>query len=281
MVHGRRGTLARESVVHHAPLLVAADVREISGRDGALTTLLSLATAIEPDWIEADFPHDLTRTCQVSYDAAARRVLAEDQLQFRGLTLLARPRPQPPEEEAARLLAREVLAGRLPLPAWDHAVDQWILRLNHLVRVCPELGLPPLLDTDREDLITQVCLGAFSFKDLKDRPVRPVVQDWLSPQQQTLLDRHVPERLELANHRRPKITYVADGPPFFALRIQELFGIQDTPRVALGRSPVTVHILAPSMRPVQVTQDLARFWTEHYPRVKSELQRKYPKHEWR
>lgn len=281
MVHGRRGTLARESVVHHAPLLVAADVREISGRDGELTTLLSLATAIEPDWIEADFPHDLTRTCQVSYDPTSRRVLAEDQLQFRGLTLLARSRPQPPEEEAARLLAREVLAGRLPLPAWDHAVDQWILRLNHLVRACPELGLPPLLDTDREDLITQVCLGAFSFKDLKERQVRPVIQDWLSPQQQSLLDRHAPERLELPNHRKPKVTYVADGPPFIALRIQELFGIQDTPTVALGRSQVTVHILAPSMRPVQVTQDLARFWTEHYPRVKSELQRKYPKHEWR
>ena len=65
------------------------------------------------------------------------------------------------------------------------------------------------------------------------------------------------------------------------MRIQELFGVMQTPRIAMGRVLLSVHILAPSMRPVQVTQDLANFWREHYPRIKSELQRKYPKHEWR
>ena len=77
------------------------------------------------------------------------------------------------------------------------------------------------------------------------------------------------------------MTYVPDGNPYIALRIQELYDVKSTPRIALGRVPVLVHILAPNMRPVQITQDLEGFWREHYPRVKQELQRKYPKHEWR
>jgi ATP-dependent RNA helicase HrpB len=120
-----------------------------------------------------------------------------------------------------------------------------------------------------------------AYKDLKDRDVKPVVKSWLSANQRELLDKHAPERVILPNGRTPKVTYEASGPPYISLRIQELFGVTTTPRIALGRVPLSVHILAPSMRPVQVTHDLTNFWREHYPRIKSELQRKYPKHEWR
>jgi ATP-dependent helicase HrpB len=77
------------------------------------------------------------------------------------------------------------------------------------------------------------------------------------------------------------VTYAADAEPFLSQRIQDLYGVKETPRIAMGRVSVVVHILGPNHRPVQVTQDLAGFWREHYPRVKQELQRKYPKHEWR
>ena len=70
-------------------------------------------------------------------------------------------------------------------------------------------------------------------------------------------------------------------PPHIALRIQELFDVSETPKIAMGRTAVLLHILAPNMRPVQITQDLAGFWREHYPKIKSELQRRYPKHQWR
>jgi len=96
-----------------------------------------------------------------------------------------------------------------------------------------------------------------------------------------LLDKHAPERLSLANGRTPKVSYETGAPPHIALRIQELYDVTATPKIALGRVPVLVHILTPGMKPVQVTQDLANFWREHYPRLKSELQRRYPKHEWR
>jgi ATP-dependent RNA helicase HrpB len=281
LVHGRRGVLARESVVQHSPFFVAAEVREVEGRDQEVSTILSLATALDPDWLRELFPDDITREFHVRYDPASKRVGAAEETRFRGLALDLKRVEPPPADEAARLLAAEVSSGRLTLKAWDHAVEQWILRLNLLSQWCPELGLPPITDGDRRALLEQLCHGAVGYKDIKDKPVRPVVQSWLSEAQRQLLDQHAPERLRLANARTPKVTYESGGSPYIALRIQELYDVTDLPKIALGRVAVLVHILTPGMKPVQVTQDLGNFWREHYPRLKSELQRKYPKHEWR
>lgn len=282
LVHGRRGTLARESAVQHSPLIVAAEVREVEGAEKAVNTLLSMATAIQPEWLRELFPEDMrSGEVRVFYDAVAKRVCGEEQVCFRDLVLSSRRMDTPPADAAARLLADEVLAGRLTLKNWDAGVDQWIIRLNRLSQWCPELALPPITDADRRHLVEQVCHGGYSSKDIKDAEVKSVVKSWLSLAQQSLLDKHAPERLSLSEDRTPKVTYVADGPPFVSLRIQQLYDVTKTPCIAMGRVPVLLHILAPNMRAVQITQDLAGFWREHYPRIKSELQRKYPKHEWR
>jgi ATP-dependent helicase HrpB len=281
LVHGRRGLLARESVVQHSPLFVAAEIREIEGRDREVNTLLSLATAIEADWLKELFPDDLKSELHVRFDATAKRVQAAELMRFRELALSARRVDPPPADAAARLLADEVLSGRLPLPNWDHNVEQWLLRLRLLCQHCPELNLPPITEEDRKHLIEQLCHGAVSYKDIKEREVKPVVMSWLSQTQRELLDKHAPERLTLPNGRTPKVSYEAGNPPHIALRIQELYDVNQTPRIAMGRVAVLVHILTPGMKPVQITADLANFWREHYPRLKSELQRKYPKHFWR
>jgi ATP-dependent helicase HrpB len=96
-----------------------------------------------------------------------------------------------------------------------------------------------------------------------------------------LLEKHAPERLTLTNGYAAKVSYDTGAPPHIAVRIQQLYAVTKTPAIAMGRVPVLVHVLAPNMRPVQITQDLASFWREQYPRVKQELQRKYPKHQWR
>jgi ATP-dependent helicase HrpB len=93
--------------------------------------------------------------------------------------------------------------------------------------------------------------------------------------------RHAPERLELPGGRRAKITYAAGQPPTLAARIQDLYGVEHDLRIAQNRVPLLLHILAPNQRPVQITSSLANFWKESYPKLKQELQRKYPKHEWR
>jgi ATP-dependent helicase HrpB len=305
MVHNRRGVLARESVVSryldssssrresaltsggkNEPayagcygLFVAAEVREVEGRE--VNTILSLATAIEVDWLRELYPEDLESSLHVQFDSTAKRVQAAELVKFRGLALSAKRVEPPPADMAARLLADEIIAGRLPLPNWDHGVEQWLLRLRLLCQHCPELQLPPITEDDRRHIIGQLCHGAVSYKDIKEREVKPVVMSWLSEPQRGLLDKHAPERLTLANGRTPKVAYEATGTPYISLRIQELYDVTQTPKIALGRVPVLVHILTPGMKPIQITQDLASFWREHYPRIKSELQRKYPKHLWR
>ncbi len=281
LVHGRRGTLARESVVRQSPLMVVAEIQEIGGKPGDVNTVLSLATAIEMDWLKEFFPGDVRPEIRVTFDGVANRVRAEDTLRFRDLVVSSRRLETPPADAAARLLAEEVVAGRLQLQKWDHSVAQWILRLNLLAQWCPDLGLPQIHDEECRHILEQLCHGAVSYKDIRDRDVKPAVQSWLSGAQRDLVAKYMPERVTLSNGRTPKVVYEKDNPPFISLRIQELFGVTETPKIAMGRVPLSVHILAPSMRPVQVTQDLANFWREHYPRIKSELQRKYPKHQWR
>jgi ATP-dependent helicase HrpB len=281
LVHNRRGVLARESVVQHSPLFVAAEIREIEGRGGEVNTILSLGTAIETEWLRELFPEDLKSDLHVQFDAQQKRVLAAELLRFRGLALAAKRIDPPPADAAARILADEILAGRLLLPNWDHHVEQWLARLQLLCQQCPDLQLPAITDDDKKSIIEQLCHGAVSYKDIKEREVKPIVMSWLSHAQRELLDKHAPERLKLPNDRTPKVNYENGKSPFISLRIQELYDVNQTPKVAMGRVPVTVHILTPGMKPIQVTQDLANFWREHYPKIKSELQRKYPKHFWR
>ncbi len=281
LVHGRRGVLARESIVQDSPLFVASEIREIEGRSGEVNTILSLGTAIEVEWLRELFPDDIKSDLHVQFDAQQKRVLAAELLRFRDLALAAKRIDPPPADAAARLLADEILAGRLLLPNWDHHVEQWLGRLNLLCKECADLQLPAITDNDKKSIIEELCHGAVSYKDIKEREVKPIVMSWLSHAQRELLDKHAPERLTLANGRTPKVNYETGKSPFISLRIQELYDLNQTPKIALGRVPVTVHILTPGMKPIQVTQDLASFWREHYPKIKSDLARKYPKHFWR
>ncbi len=281
LVRGRRGTLARESAVRGSPLIVAAEVREVGGKGGEVETILSLATAIEPAWLGDLFPGDVSSRLRVEYDSGARRVVAEEQACFRGLAFESRRVETPPAGEAARLLAAEVLEGRLRPEGWDAAADQWIFRANLLARECPELGFGPIGDAERRAIVEGLCAGAVSYKEIKDRPVLPAVLARIGPAGRDLVERHAPERIDLAGGRRAKVTYAAGAPPWISARIQDLYGMDRVPAIALGRVRPLLHVLAPNQRPVQITQDLAGFWRDHYPRVKRELQRKYPRHEWR
>lgn len=280
LVHQRRGVLARESVVQHAPLLVASEVREIEVRRD-VETLLTLATAVHEEWLRELFPAGFVDATEVAYDSTQRRVVARHITRFHDLVLREKSSDTVPPDAAATLLAAQVESGACPLKNWDAAVEQWILRLNQLAEWHPEFELPRLGPDDRRLLIEQLCHGATTYKEIKERAVWPVVKSWLSDAQQKLLDDYAPERIELPNGRKFKIVYSDSSQPTIAARIQDLYGVNSDLRIAGGRVPLVIQVLAPSHRPIQVTQNLATFWKESYPRIKQELQRKYPKHEWR
>jgi ATP-dependent helicase HrpB len=283
LVHGRGGTLARESVVK-APLFVVAEVREVEsggGRERNLNVELNLATAIKEEWLREIFPQGFAETRAVVYDPALRRVVAREGKRFRDLLLEERVSDKPPADEAAAILAREVVAGRLVLENWDEAVEQWILRVNRLREWMPELELPAIGEEDRTVMVEHLCHGASSYNEIRTRPVLPVVKSWLSRQQQAWIEDYTPERIQLPKGRMVKVVYSADAAPTIAARIQDLYGIKDVLWIANRRVRVRVQVLAPSNRPVQITENLGDFWRDTYPKLKQQLQRRYPKHEWR
>jgi ATP-dependent helicase HrpB len=283
LVHGRRGVLARESIVK-APLFVASEIREVEsggGRDRALNVMLNLATAIKEEWLRELFPNDFKAVHAVAYDPTLRRVIAREETRFRDLVLEEKLSDSPPAEEAAGILAREVAAGRCTLENWNESVEQWLLRVNRLREWMPELGLPAIGAEDRTVMIEQICDGAFRYDEIKDRPVLPVVKSWLTRQQQANVEEYAPERIALPAGRAAKVVYSTDGPPTLAARIQDLYSVKDALTIAGRRVAVRIQVLAPNNRPVQVTENLAVFWRDTYPKLKQELQRRYPKHEWR
>jgi len=282
MVHGRKGVLARESTIHGAKLFVAAEVSEIEGRGGEVSTLLSLGTAIEEAWLKELFPADFSATRSVGFDTDGRRIVSRRERRFRDLILESKASSDDvPLNDAAALLTQEVVSGRLRIEAWDESVEQWIIRVNCLAKWFPELEVNVLTEADRATLIEQLCYGETSLRGVREKEVMPILRDWLTREQLAVLDDYLPERLTMANGRRSKLSYSPDGPPVLSARIQELYGVESKFTLGHGRVPVKIEVLAPNHRPIQVTDDLGRFWTEMYPKVKAELSRRYPRHEWR
>jgi ATP-dependent helicase HrpB len=282
LIHGRRGLLARESAIGNAPLLVAAEITEVGGRAGEVSVLLNIATAIEEPWLNELFPGELVAVREVAYDASAKRVVSRREKRFRDLVLESKSGSEDvPLDEAASLLAREVVAGRIAIDAWDESVEQWINRVNRLAEWFPELEVNTIGPADRVTLLEQICYGETSARGAKGREVMPVLRDWLTQDQLAAMEKLVPERLEMSNGRRSRLTYPLEGPPILSARIQELYGITGRFSIGGGRVPVKIEVLAPNQRPIQVTDDLTGFWQSIYPKIKLELSRRYPRHEWR
>lgn len=281
LVGGRRGTLARESLVQTSPLFVAMEISEIEGRGSTVTTLLSSCCGVEEDWLQEAFPDDFIEEESIALDPGTRRVTRRRRRLFRDLVLEDRESGEVSDSEAAAVLAREVLADRCSLSRWDESVETWIRRVNLLATLFPEYEVAPLSDSDRPLLIEQICLGARSFRAVRRQPVWPVIRGWLTPEQRGALDHHLPERYLLPSGRRAAIRYEAEPPPVLSARIQDLYDIEGVLTIADGRQRLKIEILAPNQRPIQVTEDLSSFWRETYPGIKPALAGRYPKHEWR
>ena len=154
-------------------------------------------------------------------------------------------------------------------------------RLGFLRKAMPELELPEFTEEDRRLVLEELFHGCKTYREIKDRSPMQALRDWLSHQQAAALDRHAPERVEIDTGKKVKVDYTRPEEPSVDVFIQQLFAQKDTPRIASGRVPLVLSILAPNRRPIQVTRDLAGFWKNHYPALKKELERRYPRHEWR
>jgi ATP-dependent helicase HrpB len=280
LVHGRTAELARESVIRDAELLVAAEITEIGQTRGQTGVLLNLATAIQEEWLEELFPEDFHEERVPQYDTSIKRVVVERRRMFRDLVLDTSITHDPKPDEAAAVLATEVLKGTLDIPGWDNEIENWILRVNLLAQWCPDKNIPIIDEAARRTMLEELCLGAVCRKDLREANVKAVVRDWLTYEQQQWIEKQVPDRFTMPGGHRARIRYETGHKPILSAMIQDFFGMTQTPRIAFGRTPLVVELLAPNRRPVQITEDLESFWREAYPELRKSLSRKYPRHKW-
>ncbi|MCC7382433.1 MAG: ATP-dependent helicase HrpB [Deltaproteobacteria bacterium] len=280
MVGGRGGRLAKESVVREAELLVAIELDDSRrSLEAGSETLIRIASGIEEAWL----PRAELRTQPViRWNAEREAVEAAVETRYRDLLLRERIEPGggDPEAVAARL-AEE--ASRAPERALtiDEDAESLLGRIAFLRAAMPELDLPALDRSSLGALLPSLAYGRRSFAELKKANVTEAIRQLLTHAKLAQLDRHAPERIEVPTGSKIALRYEGAGaPPVLAVRLQELFGLTASPKVAAGRIPVKMELLAPNMRPVQVTQDLTSFWNTTYAEVRRELRARYPKHAW-
>lgn len=270
---GGRGVRLIESSAVDSELFVCVELQEI----GQSESLVRQASAVKREWLPEE---SLATTMDVEFDASRERVIAMRRTRFEDLVIDEAPTGAPRDATTAGLLAREAIA-RLDLSTLlDEESKQYLARWQCLAQWMPELLLPVLGENALADLLPQICEGCASFDDLRKAPILRLLKSQLLPHQLVTIDREAPERIDVPSGSRIALVYERGKPPVLAVRIQEIFGMKETPRVAGGRIPVLLHLLAPNMRPQQVTTDLASFWKNTYPIVRGELRRRYPKHSW-
>ena len=274
VVGGRKGKLHPKSVVRNTALFLAADMIEVEGRERSV--ILSRCVEISKDWIPAE---EINDSENVIFDEISRRVVAVKQRIFRGLVLEEKRGGEVDPNLAGELLAGRVIAGDLVLKKWDTKVERWIARLAFLSKAMPELEFPGFDAGDREMAIAQICAGATTFKEVKDRDPWRVLHDWLSVPQRQAMDSFAPEKITLENGVNTRVLYTAGNDPWFEEKVQRLYGVKETPTIANGH-PLVAKILAPNQRPWQVTSDLPGFWEKGFAQMKKDLAGRYPKHNW-
>ena len=256
-----------------AELFICVDLEEI----GKSEALVRQASLVRREWL----PQERLRvTVDVEFDPARERVVAWRRTRFDDLVLDEAATNIPPNVDVAPILAREAAARLERSLRLDDAAAAFLSRVRLLQQAMPELDLPVFGDNPLGELLPWLCAGCVSFDDLRKAPVLAALKARLTSAQLATVEREAPQHWQSPGWSWIALSYEAGQPPVLAARIQQLFGLKQTPRVAGGRVPVLLHLLAPNMRPQQITGDLESFWKNTYPQVRKELRRRYPKHAW-
>jgi ATP-dependent helicase HrpB len=265
--------------VREAELFVAIDVEAGRPRQRA-EALVRLASAIDHGILVRTFPESMRTTRELELDPERERVVERTRELYVDLVLAETVRLDVDPAAAGEVLAAAALRDLERAVTLGDAERSFLERLGFLRRSMPELGLPDESRRLLEQAVTAACGGRRSFAELRKISFLPLLVGQLTHSQLAALEREAPAHIRLPNGRVAKIVYQRDKPPSVAARIQELFGLTATPRLAEGRVPLVLELLGPNFRPVQITDDLQSFWRRTYPEVRKDLRGRYPKHAW-
>lgn len=273
MVGGKGVKIAAQSAVSGGELFLCLDVD-----GGATDALVRMATVIEKDWL----PCERLRTGdEVFFHPTQQQVVARRRTSWDDLVLAETPCALPEDERPAEVLY-EAAAKSLDrvFPTDQPEVTGFLARVRCLSEWLPETDLPRLDENAVQRVLRSLCDRCRSFAQLKQAPWLDELRGVFDYQQLQRIEREVPDRLTMPGGKSIRLTYEEGRPPVLAVRIQDAFGLRETPRIAGGRVRVLIHLLAPNMRPQQITDDLESFWATTYATVRKELARRYPKHAW-
>lgn len=276
LASGGAATLAETSAVREAPLLIAVDAEERA--NGQIQ--IRLASEVDPLWLLDLYPDRIRETDAHVWNAQAQRVERLTRMAYGAISLEETRVPAEPGPETSRVLAAEALATGLERFVDPETLARWTARVEVVAAAYPEAALAAPDPAFLHATLERACEGLRSFSELGQAPLIQMFEAQLTPAQQRLLSGKAPERITLPGGRTAKVSYAHGQPPWIESRLQDFFGLAQGPAICDGRVPLVLHLLAPNQRAVQVTTDLAGFWERHYPALRRELMRRYPRHAW-
>ena len=284
LANGRMARLFDDSAVYGEPWLVASELR-FEAKDA----LLLRAAPVDEAYLRRAFAAHFREGDEVRWDAARRALLSERIERFDGIVLASKSAGRVDPALAAQALVDAVRELGLDALPWSEALSQWRLRVQCLRAWMPELDLPDLSDAALLATLDAWLKPAFAGKTrldaLDEGELGDALKSGVDWNLRQRIDQLAPMRIVVPSGMERRIEYSLDdhggpGAPVLAVKLQELFGLAETPRIADGRIPLTIHLLSPAGRPLQVTQDLRGFWERTYPEVKKEMKGRYPRHPW-
>jgi ATP-dependent helicase HrpB len=276
----RRVELAKESLVHDAGFLIALEVRE-SGPDHDRLVSIPVAHPVPRALVEDALPDAFTTRSVAGWNAESRAVETAEETLFHGAVVERRARPAKPSPDVDAELVARIKSGEIKPTGWEEHCEPWIARVRCVAEWFPERGLITYADDELDVVRAELCSGCVRAREVEAKPAIDAVRGALSWDDIQFVEKMAPAAIRMPRGFNMKVEYEPGKPPRGRAKIQDFYGLDETPKVAGGRVSLVVEILGPNYRPLQVTQDLANFWRVLYPEMRNELRRRYPRHEWR
>ena len=274
--NGQGGALDPQPMAREE-FIVAADL-DARSREGRIL----LAAPLELGEIEAHFANGIDHEDVIEWDPDVRAVISRRRSRLGAITLRDAPLLEPDPARVTKVMIDRIGEEGLGVLPWDDSSRRLRARLaflNRLDPVWPDVSDQALLDT-RVEWLAPHLPGVRRAEELARLDLGSILLELLGWEQRARLDEWAPSHIQVPSGSRIVVDYSEPAAPVLAVRLQELFGLTETPRVGLGRIAVTLHLLSPAGRPVQVTRDLAGFWRNTYFEVRKDLKGRYPKHFW-
>jgi ATP-dependent helicase HrpB len=280
MAQRRKVSIDKRSLHEGAGPLLAFEVRQSGGGDTTETTL-SMTVALERAWLESTLPHRFANRVEERWEASSQSVEEIEEQLFDDTVIERTVRPSRSLAVASEIIAVRMMEDGLRPDEWEEQIVPWIARTRWVASTFPQRDLLTYSDDDLRILFAEIAAGASRWSQVRGRSCLATVLSALSYEDQTFVQQMAPADIRLPSGYKMKLIYENGQPPRGSAKIQDFYGLDQTPSVAGGRIAVRLEILGPNRRPLQTTADLAGFWRVLYPEIRNELRRRYPRHEWR